>query len=379
MSSGEYEVWFCTDTGERLAYLGDYTFLKYSIVEAESGAVQIVVSASFDLDLLRQDNKIAVWRRPLGGSMGLENVYLLRKWRVEMTRDGGTRVAMIGLDGNDIPRTMLPNPRSTNTRPWYSLEDHADDMCKLVVKEAIDRSSYPGVYPTYFSVQADSGQGQSFKKLIDYRSVREYVDSMCKTSTGRGTTIKWRVVALSEVQYEFQTYLDQIGADRSASGFNPVLITVENERMQVPVYEFDGLEALNYIIPVGGSADHATYPDMRMTTYVYDEVQGESGKLSIFSHRGKFLETGDVITTEQIEQGYEELENSLPDETFVFDLQDTDRERYGRDWGFGDKLPVSYMGRQYTATVGAVEVTSSGSSEQVRVRLNVEMLTNAED
>lgn len=383
----QYEIYLCRDTGERLMLLSEYFELQYQIVQHETGFCHIVVAGNFDPAYLRPDYKVAIWRRPEGGTLTLEDVYMIRYIRRFTTADGKRRCELVGANGNSIlvdrmPRTSI----GSSTKCWCgnSITGYADNVMKATVRYAL--TDFPTVPPciqaSYFGVAADTSQGASFKKTIKYRPLADECTARAQTSTGRGKTILWHVVALSETKYEFRTYLNQIGQDRSwPDGYNPILATVENGMMAEPEYIWDGIEARNCIHALG--AYYSSPPEARMRATAEDKLMGARNALSKYSHRESFIDLGTSIDTSDSameEEALDALEESYAKENFTFTLQDTASMRYGRDWHFGDKITAFYADRYYTCRIRGVLLTKDAPDrpESVAVDMDIIPVTDPE-
>ena len=370
-----YEVYLCRDTGERLTLLSEYFSLAYTIVQHDVGICVIELPGTLDPAFIRPDYKIAIWRQPEGGSMALEDVYLIRRYRAFTSDRGERRWELTGLNGNSIMTDRAPNMSGTY-RVGYKVEDYADDAIKTIVN-----GSYKKPGTVYFSIEADKSQGASFKKAIGARSLADEATARCKTSAGRGTPIFWHVAALSEAQYQLRTYLDQIGQDRSwPDGNNPILVSESDDTMGEPAYEWDGIEARNRVWALG---DTYTTPggEIPYAERAHDRLAGAENTLSQYSHREKFVDAGsetdyDVL----VEAAVEELAESYPVESLGFNLKETETRRYGRDWRFGDVITAFYRERYYSCRIFGVTVKreSQNTPEKVQVDLDIVRTTDVQ-
>lgn len=382
-----YEIYLCRDTGDRLLLLTEYLELSYQIVQQDAGYCHLVVPGNFDPMYLRPDYKIAIWRQPEGGTLALEDVYLIRYIRQFTAADGKRRVELVGMNGNGIlvyrtPRMVLSN----SSKCWAGnrVTGPADDVMKGTVRYAL--TDYPNIPPyiksDYFSVAPNTSQGAVFTKAIKYRSLADECTARGATSRGRGIDILWHVVAVSEAKYEFRTYVNQIGQDRSwPDGYNPILATVEYGMMIEPEYIWDGLESVNCVYAVG--AFYLNPPDARMKVTARDLLAGANNTQSQYSHREMVVDLGTSIDTSDPtmqEEAMEALEENRVRESFTFRLQDTPTSRYGRDWRFGDRITAFYEGRYYTCRIRAVTVrrSSPDQAEAITVDLDILPVTNPE-
>ncbi len=376
-----YEVYLCRDTGERLFLISEYFELQYQIVQHEAGYCHIVVPGTFDPSYLRPDNKIAIWRQPDGGTLALEDVYLIRYVRRYATSDGAHRYELIGANGNSIlvDRAPKANP-SPNYYVGFPVEDHADDAMKAIVKENIQyNDSKPYIPSAYFGVAADAHKGVSFKKYIKARSIADEVTSWAAVSSNRGVTILWHVVALSEAKYEFRTYVNQIGQDRSwPGGYNPILVTEENGTMGEADHVWDAIESRAVIYAVGGADGERLFNGEWFPAYAsrscYDRAVGAYNTLSVYSHRIGILDCGGELVYDVLgEEALDELEARRPIETFTFKLKESQTQRYGRDWRFGDAI-TAYYEKYFTCRIRAVTVTKSSAGEPEEIQVDMDIV-----
>jgi hypothetical protein len=376
-----YEVYLCRDTGERLLLLSEYLELQYQIVQHEAGYCHIVLPGTFDPIYLKPDFKIAIWRQPEGGTLALEDVYLIRYIRRYTTSEGAHRYEIVGANGNSIIEDHSPYAHPT---PYYYIgypvSDHADDAMKAIIRDNLQYNTSPPFIPAaQFSVAADAHLGASFKKYIKNRSLAAEVTAWADTSTGRGVTILWHVVAISEAEYQFRTYVDQIGQDRSwPDGYNPILATEENGMMGEAEYVFDAIDSRNAIIAVGG-ADGERYAAGEWVTayasgFYYDRAAGAYNTLSAYSHRSGLVDCGNELDYDVLdEEALEELEARRPKETLTFKLKETATQRYGRDWRFGDKITAFYE-KYFTCRIRAVTVSKNSADEPEEIKVDMDIV-----
>ncbi len=359
---GQYEVYLSTDTGSRLAMVTDWLGLEYSRVVHGVGVCNLDVSLrTFDRGLVHEDYKIEVWRQPPGGALALEDIYLIRAWE-QWGDDSGHYLRLTGVNGNHILKRTVADSQPSSS--WTRITDHADDMCKLIVSRYVGRR----VLNNQFRVAADQHLGAEFtKRGFSWRNLHELCTAIADTSTGRGVPIYWLVVPLSPAQYEFRTYLNQVGQDRRTT----IEVSEARNNLRNPRYTWNSMDEVNYGIILGtvrsGEDRYAQYlndiPRQEVSQYGFCFPAVLSTALSDYS--------------ELADEGRQWLVKNRPRETFTCELYDNEAQRYGREWGFGDQVRVVYDVPQKAANIWDARVktvhVSVRETEIVRAILDIPM------
>ena len=373
MAMGQYEIWLCHWDGTRLALLDSFLSLEYTRALHNVGAIDLIVPSTFNDSYLIKDYKIMVLRTAPSQSKRIEGVYLIRKWRRYTDNDNTNYTQISGVCGNDIMkrRIVWAQPGTAEARKT----DNACDLIKKYTRQALAETDCYGLpssvrrgyIATYFTVQADNGQGASFTKNYEGKVLFDVANGIAGTSEGRnGVPVWWYVYPVSASMYQLRTYLNLMGQDLSSR-----ITLTPDFAMANGSHEWDGTDEFNMVVGAGGPIGYGTYPDYRKMEYAYNR---SSIYDSPFAWREKFLDLGN-------EEDYDEIANScyedvmdadnLAREIFDCDLIELDVFRYGRDWDLGDKVGLNYRGLSMDAVVKTVHVKVD-KTERVRVYFKID-------
>ena len=375
-SGGEphYELWLTTDTGVRIAQLTTGTMFQGSRVANGIGWLAMSMPLSFDINLIRPDRMIQLWRQPSGGAMSLWNVYFLRKW-IFSTQGSQEVVTLEGPDKNDLLRRRIVAAYSGSAQA--SKTDFADDMMKEVVTESIA----DGVAPTpdagtrvwsNLSVQADASAGPTITKSFSFDKLLSGSGSgvlavLAEAAREAGTEVFFSVepnsVTGSSITFQFRTTINQPGQDVT----NRVIFDQARGNMREPMLEYDYSEEENYIYAAGqgeGAARNIqqVYDADRYTTSTWNRCEGFADSRN--------QESDDGVR----EAGRMQLSEGRPRIRFTAQPVDTVGTNFGLDWDFGDKVRSRYKNVEFDTIIRAVTLSVENKRETIQVRLDFEGL-----
>lgn len=363
----EYEVWLDRDDGNRLALLDDFEQLDYTLAANDVGTCQITLPGDWSTTLWAADRKLEVWRKPDGGHLALERVYLLTGIDQQTDRDGLRRVVLEAVDGNDLLRRRLVAYAAGSTSATMTAA--ADDLMKAIVRQNMttaatdtDRSWSTG----YFSVQTNLSLGPSIVKAYSRRNVLGVLQELseaAKQTTGPETFFD--VPSPEPDTYEFRTHVDQIGLDHTyPDGINPVLLGVEYGNLVEPRLTEDYSEEVN-LVYAGGLGQESD-------RYVYEiEDTVRSGR-SIWGRREGWRDSRGDTTTPTQDEGRAALVEGKPKIRFEARVVDCPGTVYGVHWRWGDRISATYGGQVYNAPVNVVQVRRDADAESVEARIGYE-------
>lgn len=370
--SGNYELWLTSDTGLRLAQL-DYSLgLQAAKADGKVSWFSLNVPASFNLNLIKPDNMLQVWRQPSGGRLGLWQVYFLRKWT--FANSGGKETILLeGPDVKEILRRRIVAAFSGSVQA--SKTDYADDMMKEVVTQSIA----DGVAPTptagtrvwsSLSIAGDVSLGPSISKSFPFDTLmtssgQGVLPTLQKAAKEAGTEVWFdvipNVVSSNSITFLFQTYINQPGQDVS----DRVVFDLNQGNLQNPSLTYDYSEELNYIY-AAGQGEQAD----RNVQQVYDATRyGQSiwGRIEGFADARNQTSDNGVR-----EAGRAALSEGRPKIHFICDLIDTEGTRFGRDWDYGYKVKNRYRNVEFSSIVRGVSISVSGSGESIKAKVEYE-------
>lgn len=377
-SGGEpnHELWLTTDTGVRIAQLTTGVTFQASRVVNGIGWFAMQMPLSFDINLIRLDRMIQLWRQPSGGAMSLWNVYLLRKWKFA-TEGSREVVTLEGPDKNDLLRRRIVAAYSGTAQATKT--DFADDMMKEVVTQSIA----DGVAPTptagtrvwsNLSIQADASKGPTITKSFPFDKLLSGSGSgvlsvLAQAAREAGTEVFFdivpNVITGSSITFQFRTTINQPGQDVTGR----VVFDQARGNMRDPVLEYDYSEEENYIYAAGQGEGAA-----RNIQQVYDTSRYNT---SIWNRCEGFADARNQTADNGVrEAGRAQLEEGRPRIRASATPVDTAGTRFGIDWNFGDKVRWRYKNVEFDTIIRAVTLSVANKREVVQARLDFEGLVS---
>lgn len=366
--AGTYELWLTNDQGVRLSQLDYILGLTATRADDKISWFSLNVPPSFNLNLIKPDNMVQVWRAPQGGRMGLWQVYFLRKWTFA-TQGSQETILLEGPDIKDLLRRRIVAAYSGTAQA--SKTDFADDM----MKEVVTQSLADGVAPvptagtrvwSNLSVAADNGLGPSITKSFpfDYlltSSGNGVMSVLAKAAREAGTEVWYdivpNVVSSNSITFQFQTKIGQPGQDVS----NRVVFSQDRGNLRDPSLTYDYSEEENYIY-AGGQGEGAD----RNIQQVYDSTRYGA---SIWARCEGFADARNQGANNSVrEAGRAKLEEGRPKINFTATLLDTEGTRFGRDWDYGYKVKTKYKNVEFTSIIRAVSISVDANGEKIEAK-----------
>ena len=367
-----FEVWLADDGGNKLENLNQFESLEYVIAPGQVGWFSLTLD--YDSDLLAMDNtkvdrQIHIWRTPEGGSKALEAVYFCQRWRF-FSSQGQTKVTLSGGGLCDILARRIVAYYAGSTGATISATE-ADDAMKDLVNGALgtasntdyDRETISGrdITSLGFSIQADATAGPPIDRGVAWRPLLATLQDIQEQARQEDEEVFFDVVPLttSPLTFEFRTYLNQPGSDRTSGTANALRFGTEWGNVDNPVLTYDYSNLENFIY-IGGS----NREDSRIIEEVSDST---SIALSQFNRREGFLaHTSSDVTGILQAAGYAQLSERRLQTTFTAEIQDTPDAPYGGNgWKAGDKVTISYLGKNFDAVIRKVRIYKSHDTETI--------------
>lgn len=372
----KHELWLTDDRGNRLDLLDEVESFSWTRVINDIGRCRIVLKGDFDRSLLARDNRIEVWRAPTPDSdLRLEDIYLIRRPIIATSPVGLQRQTVFAMSPTELlSRRIIAFVTGSSQS---SKADLVDDMMKEIVDENLGASAGVDDFgaarsfdSSFFSIQADAGAGPSITKSFAWRNVLVVLQDLSDAAREAGTEVYFAVVPTSVTTFEFQTFIDQPGQDRRLpAGSGPILFSLDQGNIEVPILEDDFENEVNYVY--GGGQGEAAARDIQEVRDL-DRINA-----SIWNRREAFRDSRHEATSAGVTDEAEvRLIEGRPRRRFSTDILSVDGARYGLDWDFGDRITVEYLREQFNALIKVVSVrVDSSGLETVTGRLEVEDVT----
>jgi hypothetical protein len=372
------EIYLCDPAGVRIECLDYVTDFEYAKIASEIAPFRIKLPSKFDRNKIRLDNIIEIWRGFGPGTLKWDYTGFVRAWL--FADDAGQEYTeLYGYCLKELLSRRIVKDYAGSVKA--DMTDHADDMIKAITKDQLGSDAAAGRDLTSvgggLTIQADLHDGQSITKLFAYKNVLEICQEICDASTQAGTEVYFDIVPVissavtGALAFQLQTFTDQRGNDRTWNSSQPVFIGSEWGNLQNGNMEFDYSEEINYAYALGQGEgtgreviEIATAPDIaRSGMSIWNLREGAKD--------AKQIDFGDTAGLTGEANTY--LNENKPKFRFGGDIVETPAFRYGKDWGFGDRVTAIYAGYQKDAMISKVLVSrDSSGQETITTRLEVE-------
>lgn len=353
-----YEIWLARDDGTRLALVDTVGHFSYTRTVNNWGRFSLTLPVGFDRTLLAYDNRVLIWRQPVGGAKYLDFEGLIRYRETRQDRNGNLVRTIQGASLEYIAAGRVVAYLSGSAQADQT--DQADDMLKVLARQNFGASATDttrAISATYYSTAADLALGPSLTVAMSYRNVLDVMRDIANAARTAGTEVYFAIVPTSETAFEFRTYTGQPGTDRTSSTSGGPIFGPEYGNMEQGLLTEDAFNEVNYAFALGqGQGSNRIVQTASDTT--------RTGR-SLFGLR----EGKTNASLQSSSSGVTAMAQALvvagrPVQTFSARLINGPGSVYGKDWSFGDRLPISFDGRQFSALVRAVTVTVDDSGKE---------------
>lgn len=366
--AAKYEIWLCNDQGARIADIWGHTMLERmqtftaTRIANAVGGFTAMVPIGFDQTLLRRDMLIQVWR-----DSKLFRPYFLRGWEFKTRRDH-TTLELNGLGVNDLLRRRVINRIGTYKEGGKgAYASTSDDILRSLVRHSQTGGWRPPISGrsrawANFSVEGDAAAGPKIDNVgdlpFDYlvnEGGNGALQRIADMAALEGTPIYFDVVPLvvtgKKMTLIFRVRKDQPGQDltghsvlfsQGRGNLKDATLIYDYSKEENAIYGIDDLSLGAHVDQEISEADHDASIWNRCEGVTERVVMGTGSYLQ--EHQGVVDFSGEVI--------------------------DTKGMQYGKQWNFGDRVPVRYRHFQFDAFVKSVtfQVDRKGK-EKISARL----------
>lgn len=354
-----YEVWLDDPTGRRVTLIDEFSGLTAVRVANTPGALSITLPSKYDR-LIKRDSIIEVWRKPDEGALKLFNAYLITGRN--LYDDGDVeKTTLTGPDGVSLlSRRIVAYAAGTTSA---EMNTYADDMMKTIVSEACTTAATDtdrDWSALGFTVAANTSAGQSISMAFAYRKVLEVLKDIAEASRNAGTRLYFDVVPIPQsdgtLGWGFRTYTDQPGIDHTTNA--QVTFGREWGNLKGPSLTHDYTEEINVVYSLGqGEGSERVVEEVEDVTRSGASPWARSE--ASYNCSGQASDTAEVYAA-----GQAQLSENRPRLEFTGTLADTPVARFGIDWGFGDRVVITYRGYQFDAIVTSVVLSVSEKGQE---------------
>jgi hypothetical protein len=369
-----YDIRITDDRGRRLeAGMLGRRWSSFRATRVVGGIGSLILTVPYSravADLLRRDYRISIQRSLPGGSPALlfDQVYLIQSPSV-FNSNGLDVIEIPCVDCNDLLRRRIIAYYAGSAPTQVT--GPIDDSMKTLVREnlASTASDYDGnvdrALPlSVFTVQADLGLGPTLTAAYAWRQLLDALRDLSEAARTNGTYTTYDVVAAPGQPLQFQTFIGQRGIDRR--GIMPPL-SVQTRTLSNVKVVWDWSAEVNAVY-AGGRGEQSD----RVVERAVDAARaGQSvlGWTEEFNYSNG--ETSPTVTADaeaRLAQGRSRV-------TITGNYQDSTSVLFGHDVNYGDLVPCSAYGIDFTARLDTVSLAvEQGGLETIGC-----MLRNEED
>lgn len=369
----EHQLHLRSPVGDPLTIIfdGQYAALSYALKVNEPGVLELTLPASFDINLLKIDGQIEIYREYGFTGMHLEGdtAFFIRRIG-RPTLSNGVKVRQItAYSALDImKRRIIPYAAGTSYTekvgiPW-------DDMMREIVWENYGPgASYAGVsygddparnLEPWLTTEPYLHYGVSFATThtFPWRIVLNTLQDIVNEVRSNGVYCTFDVVRVGPAEYEFRVFLGARGIDHSATSAQPVIVSEEHYNLSSPNFEDDWQEEKNFIYATGQGEEQ----DRVVRTAQDDARIG----ISPFNRQEFNEDSRQHSLPESVQkQADTALEANRPKRRFTGTITQTEGCLYGVHWGWGDIVTAEYEGLSFDCHVEAVTVDIDANGTEI--------------
>lgn len=345
-----YEVWVTTPEGVKLMLLDRVGLFEYGLVANDLGGFSMLLPSTMAPGYFAVDNRVEFWRGITGGPLERVMVGFIRGFGVVDLGDGLEAFVVSGPGVNDLLFRRIVAYAAGSAQA--SKTDYADDLMKAVVDENLGSGATDSdrdlETPGYVTIQADTSGGPSVEKSFSRRNVLLVLQDVAELARQQGTEIFFALEP-NGVNFEFRTFVGQMGQDRTLTGTAPVFFGSQYGNMGGVSWESDAGEEWT-VVYAGGQGEEAD----RLVVEVEDAGRSD---LSVFNRREGWEDARQYTTVAGVSGAARKaLEERRPRWRVGGQLLDGPQARFGRDWRFGDRVTVESRGQQLDGLIRMIHV-----------------------
>lgn len=371
-AASTYMIWLNSPTGEHIAAISEFFNLRAVRTVNDIGALTLTIPAVFGWDVIsgRRDLQLEIWRKTFGGHYSLltDTVWLVRKMAMERV-SGALQYTLSAVSLTDLLTRRIVYAYTGDGET--SKTGSADDMAKAIVREnmgALVTDSARGL-SAYVGVASDLSLAPSIEKKFGYRNVLQVLQEIAQTSTALGTPLFFDIEAASSNNFNFYTYVNQRGRDRSSTtGDNSLVISELTGALVGPTWQEDYMQEITYVY-AGGEGNGAA----RIVGMAPSSTSTEYGRqfASPYNRREAWADARNGYAT--VAACEYEAENVLragrPRKTFTGRIIDTPQSIYSLNWNWGDKVTAVFDSLQVDCLINTLDIDATRDRETISAQL----------
>lgn len=369
--SDSYTIELQNAVGTPVKALDNYISFECAQSIHNVGSMTLRVPDQFPMGYFRRDMRLMVRRNFVGSGSYLvgRSPWFIRS--AEFSEDD-ERWTLTAVDKLDILRRPIiaypPESLYADKTIENGNEAYHDNMMKAYVRENLGTLALDGARDLsgYIEVEPDTSLTQYTEKQAGWRNLLATLKELADDAKNLGYNIFFDLIYHEDRDPQFLFVVRQnfLGADRASMGqvkFSRVLrnlrnATVKYDYTEEATYAYVGgegqdLDRLIWEVPVQNAIDQSPF-----------------GRVEIFVDAREAIEET-VLEAE----GRSELTRQRAKIVLAAELLETSRQLFLRDFGYGDRVPVSVRGVEFLAIIDAYRLSHTrGQTTQLDIRVQAE-------
>lgn len=351
-----YDIWLARDDGSRFYPLPNAGPFKYTSAVNNYGSFSLELPASFDRTLLSFDNRVLFWRKPITGPKYLDFEGIIR-YRETTTDEAGNTIRVVQGPSLEYLLESRVIAYASGSAQADQSGVAADTLLATIVAQNLGSSATDSrrqLSSSIFTVQTAAGSGPTISKGMSYAKLMDTLREITSAARVAGTEVYFAMVPTGEKTFEFRTKVGQPGYDRTSGG---PFFGMEYRNMIKPRLIENVMDEINFGYGLGqGQGINRNIQNAEDTTRSLRSVFGRrEGKVNANSET---TNAGVTAAAQAL------INNARPLNAFTAQLLSLPGCLYGVDWGFGDRLRISYDGRQFNALLRAVGISVNAQGKE---------------
>lgn len=335
-----------------------WVWFSYTLSANQVGTLELTVPATdIPEELLERDSRIEIWRRAGLGPERLEGQtqWFIRRTIYNYVSQVYTIIAYSAL--NLIDRRVIAYNSGTSQA---SKTDAADSMIVEFVDENLGSAATDTDrdWSSKITIIAAAGTAPTVHKAASRRRLLRTIQEVAKQAAHKGTPVFFDMsYNLSNRLYEFRTYLNQLGVDRTTVQNIQLSFSPETSTMSDVIREDDFSRERSFVYAAGQGQGVGR-----------QEATASDSDIINSSPFGRVEAVTDARSIDNADELTAEAESVLRDtrakRTLKGRIVNVDGATYGVNWNWGDKVNVSLDEETFTARLDVVSISVSERGEE---------------
>lgn len=356
-----YSVWLLSPTGQYQALITRFTRLHYTLATNGIGVLDLVAPPSFPMSYIQEDSRLLIYRQVAGGGKYLDGdaVWLIRDWEESIDAGGKKQYTMLAYSGNDIlNRPIIAYSQFSGQAAKAST--YLDNTIKAFIRENLGSLATDTArnISSWLTVESNVSAGPSAPKTAPLRQLLPTLREIAQTADNLGTPVFFDVIYNGGAALLARTYTQQRGVNHGSGSGQPVILSTRNGTIAEIKRAYSSADERNVIYLNGPGST---------------QIDSIRTGISPYNRREFLLDSGGAAGAALTAEGQAALKQYRPRVTYTAKIRDTEGIRYGREYGYGDRLTVETETWSAEARLDSVEITVEAGRESIDVELRVEL------